>query len=366
MKKLFFTACAIAVLASCSTPSFVVKKVETSDNLANKGRLFYQLPLTTFQIIVEEAHTVFVPGPYYMYASRYLGIEGAASTRTETCDVSVIKVNVVSVPDPQSMFSVTVSGNAPVAAPFRKLTETGYVIDPLESNKVTSLATDLQVAKSAVPDFIDLSVEDFQGEKIDTLFKTVFRDSGFVRVPITKKVVLAKDADDKAREAASLITKLRKRRAKMVSWQYTNVNPSGDAMRTSLEEMKRIEAEYLSLFIGRTVVEKQRKVFYITPSSNQRTMQAEVCRFDDTCGIVAPGKQAAKALYFKLNTTTDKQKFFTQGKDPVQADKQVKNSFYVRMPENAEISILNGNTELYKANCAVFQLGTIVPYWVTQ
>jgi len=366
MRKLLFTALSMAVLVSCSTPSFVVKKIDVSDNLTKKGHVFYQLPLTSFQIIVEESRSKFVPGPYYMYASRYLGIEGAPSAPTETCEVSIVKVNVVSAPDPQSMFSIAVSGNAAVAASYRKLADMGFVLDPLESNKVTSLAADLQVAKSVVPDFIDLSIEDYQGEKIDTLFKTVFRDSGFVRVPITKKIVQVKDADDKAREAATLITKLRKRRAKMVSWQYANVNPSGDAMRTSLNEMKRIESEYLSLFIGKTIVEKERKVFYITPQANQKTMQAEICRFDDTCGIVSPGKQAGKSVYLKLNTLTDKQKFFTQGKEQVQPTNELKNSFYVRMPENAEISIMSGTTELYRANCAVFQLGTIVPYLISQ
>lgn len=362
MRKLLFTAFFITVLISCSTPSFVVKKIDKNDNLASEGHLFYQLPLTSLQVIVEETHTTFIPGPYAEYAMRYLGIENAPRQRTETCNVAVVKVNTISVPDPLSMFSVTLSGNANVAPAFTKLTEKGLVIDPLESTKITSLATDLQVAKQAVPDFIDLSVEDFQGEKIDTVYKTVFRDSSFVRVPITKKVVMVKDADDKAREAASLITKLRKRRSKMVSWQYANVNPSGDAMRTGLEEMKRIEAEYLSLFIGRTVVQKERKVFYVTPEANKKTLQAEICRYDDTCGIVPTGKQAGKSVYLKMVTTSDNQKFINQSKTSITAEKEISNSFYVRLPETTEISIMDGNTELYRANCSVYQLGTLIPY----
>jgi hypothetical protein len=362
MKKVLISALAFsALMMACSTPSFVVKKVGPSDNVVSEGHVFYQLPVTSLQIIVEQTHTVFIPGPYAAYATRYLGIENASTQGSDSYDVAVVKVNALSQPDPQSIFMVEPTGNVPYAAALGKLVQKGLVTDPLDAGKVVALDAEAKKAESVVPDFLDLSISDFEGEKVDTLYKTVFRDSGYVRVPVTKKVVAAKDADDKAREAAQLITKLRKRRSKLITWQYENVNPSGEALRSGLEEMKRIEAEYLSLFIGKTYIEKSRRVFYVTPSATDKTSQTEIFRYDSATGIAENGRTGNKVVYLKLSTQADKQKNLTQGHLQVEPLRSVINSFYVRIPENADISVVNGSKEIYKASVPVFQLGTIVP-----
>ena len=77
-------------------------------------------------------------------------------------------------------------------------------------------------------------------------------DTGFVQMPVTREVMQDKTLEDKAAEAAEIILSVRQERMN-IAMGHTDATFSGEALAAALEELSRIEEEYLALFRGYTV-----------------------------------------------------------------------------------------------------------------
>ena len=68
------------------------KKKGVSEMGAFQGGLIYSLPRTGIRILVEVSQEKFYHGPYYEYASKYLGIKNVASSDGEQWKITDLKM----------------------------------------------------------------------------------------------------------------------------------------------------------------------------------------------------------------------------------------------------------------------------------
>ncbi|HPW27537.1 MAG TPA: DUF4831 family protein, partial [Tenuifilaceae bacterium] len=196
-------------MLSCSNKMATVSPVRSAPPVKDYS-FIYTLPRTVILIKVDACRSVFYPGPYAAYARKYLGISDVPTLKSEQWTITDITIKGISESDPSMLFAVFTDGHVPDA--LVQMTEAGLVIPENRAVIVSMMSKDLRrIENQAIP-FSDLSVEPFIGEEKNILYTKVQRDSSFVRVPIQKSMIVEKNADEKAGEAADLIFNLRKRR----------------------------------------------------------------------------------------------------------------------------------------------------------
>jgi hypothetical protein len=360
MKKLVFRALTMLLLAGCSSSAYYVHRVDPQTDNEISGKLYYTLPQTTLKIEVEQTHQIFIPGPYNSYALQFLGIKEVKTQKSEEYNINKISISASNQSDPATLFQVDWKKSFTGKADYEKFLSEGFLA-PLNLNAARDVTYyPVNKEENVVPEFLDLSTSEFEFMKSDTIYKTVFRDSNYVKVPVIKKFLEAKNDEDKAREAAHIITQIRKRRAKLISWQYA-ANPSAEALKVGLEEMEKLEAEYLTLFVGRTVCFKEKRVTYYTPSATETNPQPELFRFSKEKGLNETEARGGYPLTILIKSKNEWQKSTRLSPEAGSVQKKIKNAFYTRIPERCEINIMYGNSAIYTTHSSISQFGIILP-----
>ena len=215
----------------------------------------YALPKTELKIQVEVIKTIIKRGPFYQYADQCLGIKEVALMDKTKYKISDIQIVTGSIPDPDHFYRVETKGNT--AAAFLSLDEKGLImaVNRLPDTEQRIINTDVFLGNidQKSLSYSDLTMELNIGTQVDTTYKTVKTDTSFIRVPILKNQIGTKTLTKKAEEAANFILKLRKRRFYLMTGKYGDV-PEGEALKIVLIELDKLEKQYLSLFIGRTII----------------------------------------------------------------------------------------------------------------
>ncbi|HAY31196.1 DUF4831 family protein, partial [Alistipes sp.] len=74
-------------------------------------------------------------------------------------------------------------------------------------------------------------------------------DTAFLKVPIDKQSTVEKSAESMAADAANMIFSLRRHRLDLVTGE-AGENVFGGGLKAALDEISRLEQEYLALFLG--------------------------------------------------------------------------------------------------------------------
>ena len=173
---------------------------------------------------------------------------------------------------------------------------------------------------------------------------------GFPKLLIDKTSNAQLSLEDNARLAADQIFKIRKSRYELITGE-AGENVFGAGLANALDELNRMEEEYLSLFLGRqfnTTVVRQYKV---TPSSGKLTYI--VCRFSNTDGLLPDDDLSGNPVVLEtkaMNTVS------TEGLN-VQA-KPTKSVW--RIADDTRCRIIFNNIEIGSATIPVYQFGQMV------
>jgi len=357
MNRIVVFFVAVVVLISCSKKPIQISTIENTTSLNTKG-LIYSLPRTVFKIKVDAIKSVIVPGPFAKYAQKYLGISDAPIKKVEEWRVNDIDIVSLIESDPTTFYSVISEGKGNVN--FLKLTSNGLII-PVSGLGVNSIANKNipgnEINKHV--DFTDLSTSPFIATEKTTIYSKVQHDSVFVRVPIQKDLVIEKNLDEKARDAADFIFLLRKRRADFLSVDADH-NLNGEGLKIAFDEITRIEQEYLSLFIGKSFTENSTHYFeYIPNQSDGET--SIIFRFSPSKGVLPSSDLSGNPILLK--TTPEaipepyKSLFVSINNEK---DKPRTDLVYYRVPISAMVIVTDGKNEIFNRRIAVYQYGPIV------
>lgn len=336
---------------SCKSVSETTGGKISNSELTKKQGIVYALPKTSLSFKVEVVRTEVVPGPYYKFAEKYVGIADVPRQRAISWEMANIEINSFSEIDESEFYILNPSGKFNVN--LNDLLENDLVF-PVNVSVKDQYANQFfgKNDDSQGVVFKDLSVTKYIGEEKVTYYKRVQRDSIFAKVPVTKTQSVYKSFEDKAEEAASFIFMIREKRFELLSGM-ADYYPDGKALEVALKEMERLENEYLDLFIGKTYQTTYVANFEFSPGSQELNQPNILFRFTEDKGILPANDLSGRPIIVELEKINEIQNLSKLD----QLSISEKDKLYYRIPQLTNISIIDGSSYIAGRKLKMYQYG---------
>ncbi len=361
--KIFIPVLAIVF----SVVSCVAKKVVTGpetlitplgDKLTvNDGSLVYALPQSVIQVTVEFERSVEVPGPYAKYAGELLGIKDVITAEKESWRILTVKIETSEEIDPSEYY--VIESNTLFQTNALALKRAGLILD-LNPVFYERDKNSFPVSGGGKPEisYTDLGSDSYFISRSDTAYRLVKLDTAFIRIPylVEKKRLLTQD--QLAERAAKTLLELREGK-QMILTGEANVYPQSSA---AIDEINRMEKEYLALFAGKSASEKRIERYTVIPSKDKTSGSYEIFRFSASAGPSPAGSQTGTPVTIDVvpaGKTKDIVYLPGMAAKETEAVKKY-DKLYYRPPEVAVVRMKFGNDVLYESRKLIYQLGETI------
>lgn len=312
-----------------------------------EGFLTYSLPSTTINLDVEAVQEKFYAGPYARYAEKYLGIKARQKDET-TFQLTEIRMTPLLEADQSRRYSINVR-KSEIDATFLKLSAVGLVS-----------FSDANFGDESVWRFPTEGKGDFSGKGVSsnltsestTLYRNSKTETAYNRVAVQQNMVVEKSLEQKAAETAEMILKLRQQRLQIVTGD-TDATYSGEAMGAAIQEITRLEEEYMTLFVGYSEFQTQKMRFEVVPESGLESQMYVAFRLSDTAGLVPADNLSGKPIVMEILSQP-----FADPEVPFEQAKNVKEvEAYYRIPAVCTVKLMDGANLLLQSRMPIYQLG---------
>ncbi len=310
-----------------------------------EGYLTYSLPSTVISIDVEAVQEKFYAGPYAKYAEKYLGIKPRMKDEN-TVQLTQIRMTPLVEPDQTRRYSVDVKKKVEEAT-LMKLASGGFVT-----------FADAKHGDQTVWRFPTEEKGDFSGKGVSsnltsgstTLYRKDNKESAYNRIAVQQDMVIEKTLEQKAAETAAMILKLRKQRLQIVTGD-TDATYSGEAMGAAIEELTRLENEYMTLFTGYSEKQPQHMTFEVIPDPSKENQMYVAFRMSEAGGLVPADNLSGKPVVMEIVPQA-----FAQPE--VKEEKKSKDvGVYYRIPAACTVKLLDGMDLIFQTRMPIYQLG---------
>lgn len=161
-----------------------------------------------------------------------------------------------------------------------------------------------------------------------------------------------------------MILSLRQQRINIITGN-TDATFSGDALRAAVEEIGRLEEEYMSLFTGTVGTSVQKMNFDVVPQAGPAEEMTIAFRISDTQGLMPPEEISGRPIVVEI-TPEDGEADFESGQIIAEVESQKKrakheaalrgNIFY-RVPAICSVKIIDGQNLVLKSRVPIYQKG---------
>ena len=357
MKKLFYMGLAV-LLAGCATTEPLEVQVTPLGKEPAKIReqFVYALPQTVLKVEVTLREVQSIPGPYWEYAEKYLGLKDVVRTKMSQWTIWDVGIGQHLELDPQQFYSLNVIQgelNRESLLPYLNqgtiLQGTEIIDESVKGNGLQSTSRDNFVR------YEDLGVSGNFEERTETMYKTIVTDTAFVEVPVQRTVVEQKSPSTKAKEAADFLLELRTRRFEMLTGEY-EVYPDGEAMGAAIQKLDQMEAAYLSLFTGKTITRVMKRTWFIVPEPGSGSSNYPLAFFSNQLGFVPEGMNEGNPLEIRITPmgkTIRVGGYFSANTVPM-------NALLFRIPDLTELKVMLGEEVLATHRISVYQSGNLL------
>ncbi|MEI6766984.1 MAG: DUF4831 family protein [Bacteroidota bacterium] len=354
---------AIALLffvSSCSTTQYNVVKVNKSASPQQKQGVFYALPRTAIRVDVTVSKTEDIKGPYSEFAGKLLGLTNVVTQNGTRYEISEVTLTSFASPDPAQYYFVEMN-NAATKDFFLALDNAGMILgtDPsiqpdLSDAQLFSTSEQEIVYPEVFKNYSDLNLF----EKVDTIIEQVKTDTVTIEKMTFKRSVVAKTIDQKARDAADFIIKIKENRFNLISGDQ-EVNYDKETVTYMDEQLDKLETEYRHLFTGLSFTNKIKYSYTIIPDATRPVDSVPLCRFSKMKGILEPTAAYGDLVFLNIATQRNNEVLasYVMAKDSV--DKSKQHGFYYRIPEAADVSVIQGPRSMVTGTFLVSQFGII-------
>jgi hypothetical protein len=340
-------------------PQPVTKVYAMSDTSGvTDGSLLYALPMTVFKLNFEFRHSVERPGPYARYAPEMLGIKDVITRERETWTITRVTVSSTEELDPSEFYIIEASSIVQTNA--LSLKRAGLILDinPAIYGNVSANVTDNGMNQANLR-FDDLGADEYFVAQNDTAYRVVKLDTAFIKIPylVEKKKNLS--LDQLADKAARTLLDLRDGKQRILNGE-ANVFPQSNA---GIDEINRVEKEYMALFTGKTLVETKTLSFTVIPQKEQSGKPVSIFKFSPEAGPSTTSSDPGTPVVLTLDPA-GKTKDITIISRPVQEGKEpdakVWDKLYYRVPDVVTLKITRGSESLFESRKLVYQFGQVV------
>ena len=310
-----------------------------------QGSLTYCLPSTVINLEVEAMQEKFYAGPYAKFAEKYLGIKVRQKDETS---YQLVQVNLTPAVEPdQSARHQLFVDKGKIDASFLKLSSAGLVSF---SDAAAGGETKWRFPARTTGDFSDKGVSSNLTSEATVLYKNDRKESEYNKVSVQQNMIVAKTPEQKAAETAEMILDLRKQRLQIVTGD-TDATYSGEAMAAAIDELTRLEKEYLTLFTGYSETQMQKMNFEVIPDSERESQRYIAFRLSDTAGLVPADNLSGKPVVLELIPQE-----IVSVEEPA-ASKKPSVLAYYRIPAVCTVKLIEGVNVLLQTRVPVYQLG---------
>lgn len=297
IKAIIATAACVALAATASAQNFTAAKIGIVEE-NGVTTLSYPQTTLTIDMVVEKSTTV--AGPYARFAQKYLGVRAPLTDKT----------------------SYSIAETAISAADVAPATTTSFA----DGSEVVSLRGTAEEFAKVLPD----------------------RTSS-TEVPL----------ETAAAEAAKTIYQLRKARVDLVLGNVGE-NVYGAGLKAALDEIDRLEQEYLELFLGKQVITRTVKTISIVPEAAKT--KYILCRFSEQTGVEAASNLSAQPIVLEL---------VPSGKIPtndltLKSERDTRYAVPFRIADNVVCRLSDSRGTLIEVELPIFQYGKVVEIVNTQ
>lgn len=341
MKTIFKTLSVLALMAMPMLAS-AQKKADP------QGALVYCLPSTVVTLEVEAVQEKFYAGPYAKYAEKYLGMKVRQKDET-TYQLNQIKMVPFVEADLSKRYTLSVSKGS-VDASFLKFSASGLVAF---ADAQVGGETQWRFPKRTSGDFSGKGVSSNLTSEATVLYKNDRKETAYNKVSVQQNVIVAKTPEKKAAETADMILNLRKQRLQIVTGD-TDATYSGEAMAAAIEELTRLEEEYMTLFTGYSETQVQKMHFEVIPDPARENQRYIAFRLSDAAGLVPADNLSGKPILMEFVPQE-----IAPVEEPAEVDpKKVPATLaYYRIPAICTVKLTEGVDILLQSRMPVYQLG---------
>lgn len=362
MKLKLFTTLTLVSILTAGAAAQNINRLEKGQTPPD-GVVIYSLPTTVIRLSVEAVCETYTPGPYSQWAKKYLGIDvpqEAGSTYT----LSRISMTPYIEADRSCSYIVNLDGLLGDASPasFFEFSSQGLLVLS-DENKGRSDAWRFPSIAPGQEDLGSGATSNLTSTET-TLYRTVRNESGgYDRVAVRQSQVVEKSPEKKAAEAASMILSLRQSRIDIITGN-TDATFSGDALRAAIDEISRLEEEYMSLFTGTRVTSTQTKSFDVVPEAGKEEELTIAFRISDSQGLLPSDNVSGRPIVMET-VPEDNEDFYTeQVIDEAKASRArakyeaaTRGDIYYRVPGICTVRVIDGQDLILESRVPVYQKG---------
>ena len=172
-------------------------------------------------------------------------------------------------------------------------------------------------------------------------------------VAVRQSQIVEKSPERRAEEMANMIFNLRAKKMDIITGE-TDAIFSGEALKAAIEEMNRLEEEYLSLFLGRSEFGVQRLSFDVVPAENERQMYIAF-RISETQGLLPSDNLSGRPIVLELVADEKRASLSMESTS-------ARGRVLYRKPLMMRGRLSDGQTVLMQTRVPVYQLGTLMSF----
>jgi hypothetical protein len=344
-----------------------VLRIDNNAAPQTKEGIFYALPRTVVKIDVNIDRIENYKGPYADFALRFLGLKNVVSANTVDFSISGITITTYAEPDPDQYYFVEMGEKLSKGekATILSLSDAGVIIGTIpermeDLNKIPASTPQEEMQANADKDvfgeLFKYSADVSVFEKVDTIIRKINIDTLTVERQYYKRTMVEKSPEQKAKEAADFISKIKENRFNLISGAQ-EVNYNKETLEYMDSQLKTMEKEYLKLFTGISLSKSLTFSYKYIPLPNQINTEIPIFKFLKSKGVIdldEPGGKIVTIRIQRVGNTNTVANYLNK------AVKEIKTQgFSYRIPELANVTVKVDESTQKEKQCLVSQLGVV-------
>lgn len=336
MKKLLillFVAFALNVNAQ-----YVTNFARNINNKETDG-FYYHLPRNIIKVDFTIEKTQDVRGKYSSYAKELLNTDKYIKENKTTYSIKSVNISTFTEADPNMVFFISTVAD--------------------EKNK-ESVSLNIELNDEGIIESFGTSVERAEVERNvlnETEVHVNTEITDYYYIPIQDEEDDEEESNVKLTEheiAITVIEEIKKLRTAYFDLitGYQEVN-YGNTINYMVEQIKELENEYLSMFLGKTSSEIYTQSFYIIPEEGKNTIS--ISKFSESDGFNSKVGETVKINFTDSSVSSNINKL---SKDDIESVTYINKLFY-RNPANVTMQIISGEKKIFENRIRINQFGNL-------
>jgi len=367
MKKISLLLLMILGCSAGLVAQINVLHIDNNSSPLTGDGVFYSLPRTVVAVTVKIDRIENYKGPYADFALRFLGLKNVVMANSVEYKINGISISTFAEPDPDQYYFIQMgekSGKGEKEA-ILSLGKSGIILGTLPGSAqhetpsmplAQGISAQEDPARDAFGELFKYSADISVFEKVDTIIRKINIDTMTVERQYYKRTMVEKSPEQKAKEAADFISKIKENRFNLLSGTQ-EVNYNRETLEYMDDQLGHMEKEYLNLFTGITIHKALTFTYKYIPVPNQINTEIPIFRFQPSKGIIDLDETGGKVVTIRVQRVGHTNAVAGYlGKAPKSEKAQ---GLSYRIPELAKVSVkLDENTQ-EETQCLVSQLGVV-------